>query len=257
MNSLLLTKLSFTLEFTPDAELLRFIGNTIRGALGRSLDGIHNDVYDDVFTVESNESTPNPFVISVPYPGKGEYNAGETLEFYITLFGTVYAYEAEIMDAARYMCNGKLAGTVLVTAQQEYSREWSDANADSIPFCDALTLSFVTPTELISSKQPVYEPDFPVLIDSLFGRISAIIDNYGEGEFIIPYSLITKKPQIVAKYDCEHIYINSNSHPINSFIGNISYFGDVTRYLPYIDLGSQLPLGKKTTRSYGEYTFYI
>ncbi|MDR0221894.1 MAG: CRISPR system precrRNA processing endoribonuclease RAMP protein Cas6, partial [Lachnospiraceae bacterium] len=43
----------------------------------------------------------------------------------------------------------------------------------------------------------------------------------------------------------------------DGFVGTVSYFGDVTRYLPYIDLGSQIHIGKKTTRACGEYVFEI
>ena len=273
MNELQLTKLGFTLELTQRAYLPQFIGNTIRGALGRALDDNSREVYDAVFKVVEGESVPNPFVISAPYPCKDkyragkivkyragesvEYKAGERLEFFITLFGSACAYDKDIVDAASLMCRGKLAGAVLFDVRCEYSRTWSDSNADTIPFCDALMIEFITPTELLSSKQPVYEPDFSAFIDSLLGRISAIIDNYGENEFIIPYSLIARKPKVSAKYELEQILIHSNSHPISGFIGGIDYFGDVTRYLPYIDLGSQLHLGKKTTRSCGEYVFSI
>ena len=37
------------------------------------------------------------------------------------------------------------------------------------------------------------------------------------------------------------------SEPVDGILGEARYFGDVTRYLPYIDLGTQLHLGKKTT----------
>ena len=153
------------------------------------------------------------------------------------------------------MCNGKLANTALIEARREYSREWSDSNADTIPRSDGLTLNFITPTELLSRKQPVYEPDFSFFADSLFGRISAIIENYSDSDFIVPYSLIAKKPLINAKYDLRRIHINSANDPVNGFVGKIRYTGEVTRYLPYIDLGTQLHLGKKTTRSCGEFTF--
>ena len=103
----------------------------------------------------------------------------------------------------------------------------------------------------------MYEPDFAVLMDSLLGRIAAICDHYGPSEFVIPYALVAKKPYVNAKYDLKRVQINSNSQPVNGFVGKVTFFGDVTRYLPYIDLGSQLHIGKKTTRSCGEYNFTL
>ena len=255
MNSLKLLKLSFVLSFQDERVLPPFVGNTIRGALGKALNDNFPAVYDAVFKVKGGESVPNPFVISTPYPGRGSYSYGESLTFNVTLFGSACKYAENIAAAAELMGKGKLAGAMLTQSTIEYYQEWSDAGADAAPPCDRLTLNFITPTELLSSKDPVYEPEFGQLMDRLFGRISTIFDYYGDRELVIPYSLIGKKPFVRAEYDIKKVQINSNQQPIDGFIGTIRYFGDVTRYLPYIDLGSQVHLGKKTTRSCGEFTF--
>jgi hypothetical protein len=151
------------------------------------------------------------------------------------------------------MCSGKLQGPKFAKANQNYDRAWSEA--ETISLCDALTLTFITPTELLNGGEPNYEPDFGAVMDSLFGRIAAIVDNYGTEEFVIPYSLFANKPLVTAKYDLQIVHIKTNGQPINGFVGTISLRGDITLYLPYIDLGSQIHLGKKTTRSCGEYNF--
>jgi len=45
----------------------------------------------------------------------------------------------------------------------------------------------------MQKKSPVIEPGFSFFIDSLFRRISSIIDIYGEEEFIIPYHITCNK----------------------------------------------------------------
>jgi len=95
--------------FKKDTRLPPFIGNTLRGALGQSLSATNPDLYDHVLKVSGDESVPNPFVISAPYPSKTEYKEGESLSFSITLFGTACTFDQEIIDAAKSMCNGKLA----------------------------------------------------------------------------------------------------------------------------------------------------
>jgi hypothetical protein len=257
MNSIKLLKLRFTLTFTGETHLPPFVGNTLRGALGRALCDNFPVVYEAVFKVAGGESTPNPFTISAPYPGKESYHIGENMDFSLTLFGSACVYEDEIINAAKLMCNGKLSHAKLTATELEYSREWSDAGAESITPCNFLRLQFISPTQILSGKVSVYAPDFGMFIDSLLGRISAITDNYGEKEFTIPYSLIARKPFVRAEYDTKRLLITTNKQPIGGFVGTICYLGDVTRYLPYIDLGSQLHLGKKTTRSCGEYTFEI
>ena len=142
------------------------------------------------------ESVPNPYTISAPYPGKGGYKAGDTLDFGISLFGAACSYESDILSAARQMCNGKLSGSEIVGIKQIYSREWSDSGSESIPRADTLALRFLTPTIMLSSKEPVNEPDFAKFIDSLFGRIAGIIDHYTDSEFVLPYALVASKPLV-------------------------------------------------------------
>jgi len=257
MNNLALSKTQYTLIFNNAAQLPTFIGNTIRGALGQSLYDNNRSVYDAVFKTSPETSIPNPFAISAPYPCKNTYNRGDTLAFFITLFGFACEYDDVVSDAVRLMCKGKLLSAELLETDSIYSCDWSDSGAESIERCDKITLDFVSPTELLGCKKPVFEPDFSTFIDSLFGRILDICDNYGKSEFIIPYSMIARKPQVTAEYDLKRVQINSNKNPINGFVGKVIYFGDVTRYLPYIDLGSQIHIGKKTTRSCGEYSFEI
>ncbi|GHU48903.1 hypothetical protein FACS1894127_0630 [Clostridia bacterium] len=131
MNSLKLLKLRFTLTFTGKAQLPTFIGNTLRGALGRSLCDNFPAAYEAVFKVTGGESVPNPFVISAPYPSKGNYDIGENIDFGVTLFGSAYAYEDDIINAAKLICNGKLSRATLTKAERIYYREWSDTGSVS------------------------------------------------------------------------------------------------------------------------------
>ncbi|MDR1193119.1 MAG: CRISPR system precrRNA processing endoribonuclease RAMP protein Cas6 [Peptococcaceae bacterium] len=155
------------------------------------------------------------------------------------------------------MCAGKLSNCVLEGGGLDYDRMWSDNGAETIPRCEELTINFLTPTEILSGKEPIREVDFNTLIDSLFGRIGGIIDNYTEGEFVIPYSLFARRPFVKAEYNLRPINFQTSGQPIYGFLGAVRYLGDVTRYLPYIDLGSQIHMGKKTTRACGEYSFEI
>jgi hypothetical protein len=257
VNTLRLAKHNFTLRFTVDSALPPFAGNTVRGALGSALDKMGSDAYERVFKIESAESIPNPYTMSVGYPSAPEYKTGDTLPFSVTLFGSACEYCDDIVAAAKQMCNRKLRNCVLADYGLEFDRVWSDAGAESIPPCDSLKISFVTPTEILSSKQAMSEITFEAFTDSLFGRINGIIDNYTDGEFIIPYALAAKKPFVQAEYNLEPINFHTSGQPIYGLIGSVRYIGNVTRYLPYIDLGSQLHIGKKTTRACGEYIFEI
>ena len=271
-NILQIVKLGFTLGFRAGSRLPSFVGNTIRGAFGASLsrqccvmeklrcdncDALETCAYGSMFKVQNEESVPNPYVISAPYPSKGDYGADDTLDFSISLFGTAHRFENDVIRAAESMCNGTLRNAVLEDSWQEYNREWSDSGAESIEFCDVLDIRFLAPAELRSKGEALKEISFEQLIDSLFGRIADIIDNYTNSEFVLPYSLLERKPYVKAESQLESFSFSTNSQPIEAVMGSVRYFGDVTRYLPYIDLGTQLHIGKKTTRGCGEYTFMI
>jgi len=256
LNKLRLLKIGVRLIFTKNTHLHPFIGNTIRGAFGQSLYDNFPNLYDCVFKTELIKSTPNPFVISAPYPSNGIYKTDDTLDFAITLFGNACDYESDVLSAVKKMCNGKLSNSEVTEIKQIYSREWSDEGAKTIPYTDTLTLRFCTPTEILFNKKSVVELDFHKYIDSLFVRIAGVIDNHTDNEFIVPYNLVAIKPSVKAEYTLDFVKLQA-TQPISGFIGTIRYFGDVTRYLPYIDLGSQIHIGKKATFSCGEYSFEI
>ena len=271
-NRLHLTKLRFTLRFRADSQLPPFVGNMIRGAFGHALSrqccewdisrcaacgNVANCAYGSMFKAQNGESVPNPYVISVPYPGMGHYRDGSTLDFSIVLCGSARRFEADVVCAAKSMCTGSLRNTELADAWREYDREWSDCGAETIEHCDALEVQFVTPTEIRSAGEAIADISFALLVDSLFGRIAGIIDHYTDSEFELPYCLMERKPFIHSECDLRRERFSTSGQPIDGILGTVRYFGDVTRYLPYIDLGSQLHVGKKTTRGCGEYVFGI
>ncbi|MDR0999889.1 MAG: CRISPR system precrRNA processing endoribonuclease RAMP protein Cas6 [Clostridiales bacterium] len=285
MNTLRLLQLKISLKLTADTKLPGFIGNTIRGALGQALfdnnnqfwDKLHcadccydlrehnmrtygccNDcAYGNVFKLAENISVPNPYTISVPYPVKEYHKKGEVLTFTITLFGNAARFATQIEKAAKNMCKGKLVNYEYIGSESVYDRVWDDCMAESIPHTESVKITFLTPTEIISSKVPLREIEFGAFIDSLFGRTCDIIDAYTDGKFILPYSLVARKPFVTAEYNLRRIDFKTNGQQINGVVGSVTYIGDVTRFMPYIDLGSQIHIGKKATRACGEYSFEI
>jgi len=272
LNSLHITKTFVTLRFLADTQLPVFIGNTIRGAFGRALSrlccelpvtrcdicsGTQECAYGSIFKAQSEESTTNPFVISAPYPSKGKYFAGDTISFCITVFGRACDFEEDVISAVKSLCTGKLQNAMVINTKEVYSREWSDRGAETIAPCDLLTIRFITPVEMRSEGKPLTEITFEALIDSLFGRIAGIIDNYTDNKFVLPYHLIARKPFVQADYRLRRKRFSTGSQPVDGLIGTVCYFGDLTEYLSYIDLGTQLHIGKKTTRGCGEYDFTL
>jgi hypothetical protein len=256
-NTLRLLKRQFLLRFTADTVLPYFVGNTIRGAIGASFDRMGSSAYKQMFKVNSANSIPNPYTISVSYPSKGSYQKGDGMWFSVTLFGNACDLDGEVGKAVKNMCGGKLENCFLERDELLYDSVWSDGISGNIPHADCVTIHFLTPTEVVSSQKSVKEMDWNMFMDLLFGRICDVIGNYTDEEFVLPYALVARRPQVLAEYRLKAIRFQTNGQPIHGIMGSIRYTGDVTRYLPYIDLGSHLHIGKKTTRACGEYRYEI
>jgi len=296
MNSLRIVKLHFDVIVVKDTNLPGFLGNTIRGALGQMLirsccSKMHPDciscdnntqcVYPMVFKgihyPSGFDSIPNPFVLEVPTDNKRKYKKGDSWSFQISLFGKATFWTKVIIGTVKKLFSAEFAHTKdclqLERVSDFFSQEvlfenesfcgepkaaiWSDQHGQTIEKINEIHVCFLSPTQILRNKVLVKNLDFATFIDNLFFRISSIIDIYEEKEFVLPYGLCYRKPYIVAETDLKTLRISQERHPVDGFVGNIKYVGDLTRYMPYIDLGSILHIGKQTTRGCGQYGFHI
>lgn len=296
MNELKIVRLAFEAEVFKDAIFPGFLGNTIRGALGNALvksfckrdephckdcpvnaDCVYATMFKSVYADAQFATAPNPFTMNVPYDHQRAYRAGEKLAFDILLFGNAVRWHQEIIHAVNRMFEGDFAGkgrcVNLLRAVDGYSGKtlfaqgvfldepevavWSDEYAETLETITEVEIEFVTPVQILKNRRLITGLDFSAFIDHLFWRISSMIDIYGEREFIVPYSLLFRKPYIETTESVSKRIIKQEKQSIEGLVGKVRYRGNLTRYMPYIDLGSQLHIGKLTTRGCGEYRFEI
>ena len=295
-NTLKITRLVFEAEVLWDVTLPGFIGNTIRGALGRPManmfckksepdccdcparsDCVYGSLFKSAARSAEFPSCPNPFVIDAPERAGRCYTKGEIFRFEMMLFGTGIRWFGQVAASANAMfaenfagyqnafrliriLDGK-SGRVLfengAVSGEPVPAIWSDQHAGLIDPVTSLRITFITPAQILRNGELVETPDFAVFIDSLFARIGAMIDIYGENEFVLPYGLTHRKPLIQAEFDLRKVMIEQKDRHIEGILGGILYSGSLTRYVPYIDLGSQIHIGKKTTHGCGKYTLEL
>lgn len=292
MNTLEIVKLQFQARILEDIELPRYLGNTIRGALGNTLvrlychqsgpncetcknkdDCIYAQLFKATRRPEGFATVPNPFVIEVPADNKHCYQKGEELVFRILLFGRAIYRIREIIEAVDQIFMGCFANTkdciVLEKVWDSYTdqiiyqfnhfvcnaeaRIWSDEHRDKIMENQEIKLSFLSPTQILKQKKLFMTWDFSDFMDHLFSRISNMIDLYGKGEFVIPYGLSYRKPHVLTTSNLKKVRIPQGKNFFDGFIGSVTFSGKLNRYMPYIDLGTQLHIGKLTTRGFGKY----
>jgi hypothetical protein len=272
-----------------------YLGNTIRGALGKALtdlyctyenttdcikcpsaqDCVYAQLFKSIYRDDQFPSSPNPFAIEVSSVNNREFDVGDTLVFSILMFGRAVVYAEQVISAAGKMF-GSFAGThdrvKLRSVSNGYSGEavwandsffaptpavWTDEHADTIESITEIKVTFQTPTQILRNSRLVPAFDFSTFADSLFARIAAIIDIYEDGELILPYGLLYRKPYIESKEQLRKVTVEQKKQPIVGMVGMVAYSGNLTKYMPYIDLGAQLHIGKLTTRGCGQYTFEI
>lgn len=297
-------KMTFVAVATRDVLLPGFLGNTVRGTLGRCLVDLYckmppetrpenisalcgkcafagSCVYTRVFKDPGGKdriSVPNPYVIEVPFDNRRAYVKGDELTFSVTLFGYATAFAGEILAASTSMFHSRFAkqsdcfrvvrvyngySTGQLIMQDKRGAEvlpdpytWSDEGAESIGFFNRIELTFLTRTKIYKNKALVDNPDFAIFIDSLFSRIADIIDLYGDGRFVVPYSLCYKKPHVETRTDLKRLPLSLEKQQEDGILGTLlftAHSGSLSEYLPYIDLGTQLHLGSRTTLGFGQY----
>jgi hypothetical protein len=296
MNALKLVKLVFEAEVITKTLLPGYLGNTIRGALGKALAArccenqsqtlcggcdraaacVYAQMFKSVYRDAEFTSAPNPYAIDVGSSDRREYSVGDTIQFNVLLFGSATRFAEEVVLAARAMFGGVFGGAkqalALRSVHDGYTNApvlkdgsvsapepvvWNDDGAESIKKITEIEVEFITPTQILRMSKLASEFDFDTLTDSLFNRISSIIDIYGDKEFVLPYRLPFRKPQIAVEQDLRIVTIKQEKQPIVGMVGKARYSGELTRYMPYIDLGTQLHIGKMATRGCGQYKFKI
>lgn len=285
MNYLRFIKLKFETVAVKSLKFQGYPGNKLRGAIGTAMnklfcdeDRVHCDNCEDICAYgkvfkpvdKSLEFTtaPSPFVIEMSEFDKIEIKKGENLSFSITIFGERVIYWEDMLQAVVYsfMKGDKIfnASLEIVKVISEMERKviwengkviaspnaalWNDDVVGDIYGYDfnKIKIKIKFTSALLLKDELTKEWKFEDFIDAIFYRIASITDLYEDSRFCILYGLLCRKPYIKTE-----IISLRNNKP--EFIIE----GDLKRYLPYIDIGSHLHIGKKTTYGFGHYKYEI
>ena len=281
MNTLRLLKLRFSLIATKDFVPIGYIGGKIRGALGSSMFTLYCDkqkpdcnachhnrecVYGDLFKNPGKSAAfptfPAPFVIEAPYDAKFPMiKKGEPFQFSISIFGKAVSWWRQVILSVKSMFENSFEifntsfdykNTFSVLEQKlihdgenfledPCAAVWRDESV-STPLDEiSIGIQFLSPVLLKDSK--VFDPNFSEFVDAVFYRIASMIDIYEGDAFTVPYGLLYRKPYIQVRQE-------------GSF-NSVVFQGNFSCYLPYIDIGSHLHIGKRSTYGFGKYEYKL
>jgi len=119
---------------------------------------------------------------------------------------------------------------------------------------------FVTPTEMKAGHQVADRPEFGILFGRLRDRISTLRALYGAGPLEIDFRGMGERAAAVRMTRCklqrtEVDRLSSRTgqrHPLGGFVGEVEYEGELGEFVPYLQVGKWVGVGRQTVWGKGE-----
>jgi len=121
-------------------------------------------------------------------------------------------------------------------------------------------IRFVTPTELKTGHQVAERPEFGILFGRLRDRISTLRALYGAGPLDIDFRNMGDRAAAVKMMKCELRKTEvdrlssrtGQRHSLGGFVGEVKFEGNLGEFLPYLQLGKWIGVGRQTVWGKGE-----
>jgi hypothetical protein len=124
---------------------------------------------------------------------------------------------------------------------------------------DRIRIEFLTLTELKHEGVIVREPQFNVLFARLRDRISALRSFYGSGLVDVDFQSSATRSKFIrlVRWDGHHLNVERRTarktYPIGGFVGIAEYEGELSEFLPYLEIGRWTGVGRQTVWGKGEF----
>lgn len=236
---------------------------------------------------ESRTATlPHPYVIEPDDDGRTRYAVGDTFSFRLLLFGEYTEYLPYFVYAMQILGElgvgkraGKDQGRFELMSVESGGKDVFDSAANKLlptpvqdldlcaPMASAkrVTVKLHTPLRLKFANQLRAELPFHLLVRTMLRRISMTFETFGEGEPTLDYrGLVRDAERIeISENDLRWFDIKRYSSRqeqemlMGGMIGSICYRGDLTPYLPLLEMSSVLHLGKQTAFGLGQISYVV
>lgn len=229
---------------------------------------------------------PHPFVIEPPLEERHRYGADDKLSFHLILVGRAIDYIPYFIFAFEELGRigiGKNKGKYRLEEviginngkeiliydgeshiKEEYGiidftdliREASQLNYQQV------TLRFLTPTRIKYGGKLTKDIDFEIVMRNLLRRLSWLAEVHCEEKWALDWKGLINR----AKERVKTVHSDLRWHDwerysqrqaaklkMGGFLGEITFEGDLTEFLPFLKLGEYLHIGKGTVYGLGKY----
>ena len=227
--------------------------NLFRGQFGKILYRRNSAAYDRFFAPVRTSGAPSglhdpprPFVLRV------RHLDGATLDrFHIGLnvFETNHPQIGAIREAMAEVARESLRAELVRVEGQEMLHV---PLAGTYP-AERIRVHFFAPTELKSA----HRPEFGSLFSRIRDRISTLRALYGSGPLTIDFQAMGERAAAIKMTGCSirHVEAQRNTgqrHPLGGFTGIAEYEGDLTEFIPYLEIAGYTGVGRQTVWGKGE-----
>ncbi|MEO0131442.1 MAG: CRISPR system precrRNA processing endoribonuclease RAMP protein Cas6 [candidate division WOR-3 bacterium] len=229
------------------------------------------------------ESIPRPFIIEPPLNNKQIYKPGENFIFNLILIGRAIEYIPYFIYTLEEIGNygiGKNRGHMsLVSITQGLRKIYNGGDrkilANIIPQklsltkprkpIKKITIKFLTPFRIIYQEKLTQSLDFHVLIRSLLRRIGLLSYFHADEPYKIDFKYLISKAEKIQTikanlmFQEQYRYSTRQQQRISiaGMIGEFTYQGDLTEFLPYLKIGEVVHVGKGTVFGMGKYKLEV
>src|SRR3990172_6721043 len=232
------------------------------------------------------ETAPHPFVIEPFEDTRTTFEPGEPLSFGLVLIGKAIDHLPYFIYTFEELGNsgiGKGRGRYILDAvhtlgdssEQIYSSQERKLKGPVQPLTvsessggngHTLSLSFLTPTRIVYEDHLVDHPEFHMMIRNLLRRIAHLSYFHCEGDssefdfrgFIQRAMAVTIKEKSIEWYDWERYSARQDTRmKLGGFVGDITFEGDLAEFIPYLQAGEHVHIGKGTSFGLGKYIMKI
>ena len=250
--------------------------NLVRGALGECLHRMRPDASRLFRPTAVRPSglrlAPLPFVLrTLPLDGQA-IAPGEPFSFDLHVFESRssvldYFREAFEMIAAQGLGQGRGHARLAKVEMLDLEGKPAAAGFRCVapldpegPAISAVTLRFLTPTELKAQGHVVDQPEFRHVFARLRDRIATLSALYGRSPLALDFRALgahasavhLERSNLTWEYASRKSTRTGRTHPLGGFTGTVEYRGPLAEFLPWLRTAHWVGVGRQTVWGKGE-----
>jgi CRISPR-associated endoribonuclease Cas6 len=245
-------------------------------------------VPDGAVRMRKYTTAPHPFVLLPPLGRQSVYRPDETLTFGCTLIGRgidylpyfIYTFERLgarhglgkgrgrfTVEGVSWLPPGREPAVIYCSEDKTLYNTFRPLHVQNLPQVAApaslhtLTLRFLTPTRLVYAGSLTETLEFHVLMRVLLRRLSNLVYFHCGAELQLDFrGLIAAAEQVQVAanrlwwYDWERYSTRQDTHmKLGGVLGQVTYAGNLQPFLPLLQLGVYVHVGKGTSFGLGKY----